>query len=109
MTTGSRPRTPGSASSARASGGKILLEEFLKPLGMSQYRLAKEIGVPGPAGQRDCARPAADQRGHGAPAGAFFRHVRAVLDQLQSRYDLEVERERLGDALDDIRPLTAAS
>jgi hypothetical protein len=26
--------------------GEILLEEFLKPLGVSQYRLAKEIGVP---------------------------------------------------------------
>jgi len=26
--------------------GEILLEEFLKPLGISQYRLAKEIGVP---------------------------------------------------------------
>lgn len=26
--------------------GEILLEEFLKPMGLSQYRLAKEIGVP---------------------------------------------------------------
>ena len=26
--------------------GEILLEEFLKPMGISQYRLAKEIGVP---------------------------------------------------------------
>ena len=26
--------------------GELLLEEFLKPLGLSQYRLAKEIGVP---------------------------------------------------------------
>ena len=28
--------------------GEILLEEFLKPMGLSQYRLAKEIGVPAP-------------------------------------------------------------
>ena len=26
--------------------GELLLEEFLKPMGISQYRLAKEIGVP---------------------------------------------------------------
>jgi antitoxin HigA-1 len=26
--------------------GEILLEEFLKPMGITQYRLAKEIGVP---------------------------------------------------------------
>jgi addiction module HigA family antidote len=26
--------------------GEILLEEFLKPMGLSQYRLAKEVGVP---------------------------------------------------------------
>ena len=29
-----------------ATPGEILLEEFLKPLGVTQYRLAKEIGVP---------------------------------------------------------------
>jgi hypothetical protein len=28
--------------------GELLLEEFLKPMGISQYRLAKEIGVPAP-------------------------------------------------------------
>jgi addiction module HigA family antidote len=28
------------------SPGEILLEEFLKPMGITQYRLAKEIGVP---------------------------------------------------------------
>ena len=26
--------------------GEVLLEEFLKPLGISQYRLAKDTGVP---------------------------------------------------------------
>jgi hypothetical protein len=43
--------------------GEILLEEFLKPLGISQYRLAKEIGVPAQrigdivAGKRAAGRP----------------------------------------------------
>jgi len=31
---------------APVTPGEILLEEFLKPMGISQYRLAKEIGVP---------------------------------------------------------------
>jgi len=33
-------------------------EEFLKPLGVSQYQLTREVGIPGPAGQRDRTRAA---------------------------------------------------
>ena len=60
--------------------GEILLEEFLKPLGVSQYKLAKEIGVPARRineivhGQR---RISADT----ALRLALLRHVGAVLDQ----------------------------
>jgi hypothetical protein len=61
--------------------GEILLEEFLKPLSVSQYHLAKEIAVPGPPGQRDCPWSAADQRRYGFAAGAVLRYVGAVLDQ----------------------------
>jgi addiction module HigA family antidote len=39
----------------------------------------------------------------------FFGTSEGFWINLQSRYDLEVEKDRLGDELDDIRPLTAAS
>lgn len=60
--------------------GEILLEEFLKPLSVSQYRLAMEIGIPARRVKRDRARPAPYQCGYGAAAGAVLRHFRAVLD-----------------------------
>ena len=89
--------------------GEILMEEFLKPLAVSQYRLAKEIGVPARRineivhGERRISADTALR------LARFFGTSERFWINLQSRYDLEVERDRLGDALDGIRPLTAAS
>ena len=89
--------------------GEILMEEFLKPLTVSQYRLAKEIGVPARRineivhGQRRITADTALR------LARFFGTSERFWINLQSRYDLEVEKDRLGDALDGIRPLTAAS
>ena len=41
---------------ANITPGEILEEDFLKPMGLSQYRLAKDIGVPGTPHQRNCER-----------------------------------------------------
>jgi addiction module HigA family antidote len=89
--------------------GEILLEEFLKPLSVSQYRLAKEIGVPARRvneivhGQRRISADTALR------LARFFGTSERFWINLQARYDLEVEKDRLGSALDDIRPLVAAS
>ena len=89
--------------------GEILLEEFLKPLSVSQYHLAKEIGVPARRvneivhGQRRISADTALR------LARFFGTSERFWINLQSRYDLEVEKDRLGNALDGIRPLTAAS
>jgi len=64
---------------------------------------------PGPADQRDCARPAPHQRGHCAAPGPLLRNVGAVLDQPAVPLRHGDRKDRLGDALDGIRPLTAAS
>ena len=91
-----------------AHPGEILLEEFLKPLAVSQYRLAKEIGVPARRvneivhGQRRISADTALR------LARFFSTSERFWINLQSRYDLEIEKDRLGDALDGIRPLTAA-
>lgn len=89
--------------------GEILLEEFLKPLDVSQYQLAKELNVPARRiyeivhGQRRITADTALRL-----ARSFGTSERFWLD-LQARYDLEVEKDRLGAALDGIRPLSAAS
>lgn len=93
---------------ARASG-EILLEEFLKPLGVSQYQVAREIGVPTRRineivhGQRRISADTALR------LARFFGMSERFWINLQSRYDLEIQKDKLGDALDGIRPLTAAS
>src|ERR1700727_1443388 len=89
--------------------GEILLTEFLEPLGVSQYQLDK--AVDGPArrineivhGQRRISADTALRLSR-----YFGTSERFWLD-LQARYDLEIEKDRLGSALDVIQPLSAAA
>lgn len=89
--------------------GEILLTEFLEPLGISQYQLAKSIAVPARRineivhGER---RVSADTA---LRLSRFFGTSERFWMNLQARYDLEVEKDRLGPALDDIHPHIAAS
>jgi addiction module HigA family antidote len=87
--------------------GEILLEEFLQPYGVSQYELAKVVGVPARRineivhGKRSITPDTALRL-----ARAFDISDRFFLN-LQARYDLETERGRLGDVLTGISPLRA--
>ena len=87
--------------------GEILLEEFLEPLGVSQYQLAKAVNVPARRineivhGQRRISADTALR------LARYFGTSERFWINLQARYDLEVEKDRLGAALDDIRPLSA--
>ena len=89
--------------------GEILLEEFLGPLSVSQYRLAKDLGVPARRineivhGQRRISADTALR------LARYFGTSEGFWMNLQARYDLETQRDRLGAALNDIRPLSAAS
>lgn len=89
--------------------GEVLAEEFLAPLGVSQYRLATEIGVPPRRineivhGQR---RVSADTA---LRLARYFATSERFWLNLQARYDLEIEKDRLGETLDKIRPFAAAS
>ena len=79
--------------------GEILLEEFLEPMGLSQYRLAKGMSVPPRRineivhGKRSITADTALR------LARFFGTSESLWLNLQSRYDLEVERDRLGPAL----------
>ena len=89
--------------------GEILLEEFLLPLGVSQYRLAKAISVPARRineivhGQRRISADTALR------LSRFFGTSERFWLNLQARYDLEIEKDRLGSELASIEPLQAAS
>ena len=79
--------------------GEVLLEEFLTPLGVSQYRLAKDISVP----PRRISEIVRGRRSITADTALrlarFFRTTERFWLNLQVRYDLEVEKDRLGDRL----------
>ncbi|MGD0605923.1 MAG: HigA family addiction module antitoxin [Streptosporangiaceae bacterium] len=89
--------------------GEILLVEFLEPLDVSQYQLAKAVDVPARRineivhGQRRISADTALR------LARYFGTSERFWMNLQARYDLEVEKDRLGAALDDIQPLSAAS
>jgi len=89
--------------------GEILLEEFLVPFGLSQYRLAKDISVP----RRRINEIVKGLRSITADTALrlsrYFGNTPHFWINLQSRYDLEVERERLGDRLDkEVSAMTSA-
>jgi addiction module HigA family antidote len=80
--------------------GEILLEEFLKPMGISQYRLAKDTSVPPRRineivhGTRSITADTALR------LSRYFGTSERFWLNLQTRYDLEVEKDRLGPRLE---------
>lgn len=81
--------------------GEILMEEFLLPLGISQYRLSKDVGV---------APRRINEIVHGKRAispdtalrlARYFGTTETFWSNLQVHYDLEVERDRLGSRLEE--------
>ena len=81
--------------------GEILLAEFLEPMGISQYRLAKDISVP----PRRINEIVHGLRGITADTALrlsrYFGSSERFWLNLQTRYDLEVEKDRLGKRLDN--------
>lgn len=79
--------------------GEILQEEFLAPLSISQYRLAKELSVP-PRRINEIVRGSrAISADTALRLARYFGTSERFWLNLQARYDLEVEKDRLGDRL----------
>ncbi len=94
---------------ANITPGEILAEEFLKPMGLTQYRLARDIGVPPRRineivkGQRAITEDTALR------LGQFFGMSPQFWLNLQTHYDLEQEQERLAHRLErEVKVLAAA-
>jgi antitoxin HigA-1 len=80
--------------------GEILLLEFLEPLELSQYRLAKDISVP-PRRIKEIVHGKRSVTADTALRLArYFGTTEACLMNLQARYDLEVQRDELGNSLE---------
>ena len=84
--------------------GEILFEEFLKPMGISQYRLAKEIGVPPQRigeiiGGKRAVTADTDLR-----LCRFFGLSNGYWLRAQAAYDTEVAQDALAKTLAKIKP-----
>lgn len=80
--------------------GEILLLEYLEPLGISQYRLAKDVSVP-PRRINEIVKGLRSITANTALRLAkYFKTSERFWLNLQAHYDLEVERDRLGESLD---------
>ena len=89
--------------------GEILLEEFLKPMEISQYRLAKDISVPARRineivhGKRSISPDTALR------LSRYFGLSERFWMNLQTRYDLEMEKDRLEGHLEEEVQVYAAA
>jgi addiction module HigA family antidote len=79
--------------------GEVLLEEFLNPLGITQLRLAKELGVDPRRVNAIVLGKRAITADTALRLSRYFGTSERFWMNLQTRYDLEVQRERLGDRL----------
>jgi addiction module HigA family antidote len=89
--------------------GEVLLEEFLKPMAISQYRLAKDISVPARRineivhGKRSITADTALR------LGRYFGTSAQFWMNLQDHFDLEIQMDQIGDRLDrEVKALAVA-
>jgi addiction module HigA family antidote len=85
--------------------GEVLLEEMLKPMGISQYQLAKAIGVPARRINEIVHGKRSITPDTGLRLSRAFGLSPSFWLTLQSRYDLEVAKDQLEEVLAAIEPL----
>ena len=89
--------------------GEILLEEYLRPLELSQYRLAQDISVPARRINEIVHGTRAITADTALRLARYFGTSDRFWLNLQTRYDLEVERDRLGPRLEEEVAVLAGS
>lgn len=99
---------PASTAHEPITPGEILRTEFLEPLGISQYRLAQATGLP----QTRISEIVRGRRAITTDTALRLSKALGVDDRfwinIQTDYNLEVERDLHADALDQIIPLVAS-
>ena len=80
--------------------GEVLLDEFLDPMGLSQYRLAKDVSVPPRRINEIVHGKRAITADTALRLARYFGTTPRFWLNLQAQYDLDIEADRLGDRLD---------
>jgi addiction module HigA family antidote len=94
---------------ANITPGEILDEEFLKPMAITQYRLAKDLGVPPRRINEIVKGRRAITADTALRLGRYFRMAPEFWLNLQSHYDLEQAQEKLAGRLNhEVKVLAAA-
>lgn len=89
--------------------GEVLLEEFMKPMGLSRYALSKAIGVPAMRIGQICAGKRAVSADTALRLARFFGTSDTFWMGLQVDYDLEETRLRLHERILAIEPMRLAA
>ena len=89
--------------------GEVLLEEFMKPVGLSRYALSKAIGVPAMRIGQICAGKRAVSADTALRLARFFGTSDNFWMGLQVDYDLEETRLRLHERILAIEPMRLAA
>ena len=80
--------------------GEILMEEYLEPMGISQYRLAKEMSVPPRRINEIVHGKRAITPDTALRLSRFFGTTELFWVNLQTRYDMEIEKDKLAGRLE---------
>ena len=80
--------------------GEILLEEFMKPLGITKYRLAKDISVPAMRIGKICNQQSGISADTALRLARYFETSVEFWMGIQSHYDTEKAKMELGDRLE---------
>jgi addiction module HigA family antidote len=88
--------------------GEILLTEFMQPMGLTQYRLAKDINVPVPRINSIVLGKRAISADTALRLARYFETTEQFWMNLQLRYELECAKEKLTEGLEGEIPLTVS-
>ena len=89
--------------------GEVLLEDFMKPLGLSQYRVARDIGVAPLRISQIVRGKRAITADTALRLARYFGTTPGIWLRLQARYDLEVAQSRFGEQIHrEVKVLEAA-
>jgi antitoxin HigA-1 len=93
---------------AAVTPGELLKEEFLDPMGISRYRLAKEIGVPAQRIGDIVAGKRAITADTDLRLCRFFGLSKGYWLRVQTAYDIELAEDALAEELGNIRPWSSS-
>ena len=92
------------------SPGEMLLEEFLKPMNISQYKLAKDLGVAQTRISQIVKGERAITSDTALRLGRYFNMSAQFWMNLQTGYELKLTRQRLGKVIDkEVHPYDKAA